>query len=83
MADFGLLRLGQAGGYSIYVLFILLLAYLLNQLDRYMLAITNPTMARDIGYGGEACLEKLNLPDSAFSGVHCTNATTEERCATF
>ena len=78
MVDVGLLRLGQAGCYSIYVLFILLLAYLLNQLDRYMLAITNPSMARDVGYGGEGCLDKLSLPDSAFKGVKCTNATSKE-----
>ena len=43
-----------------------------------MLAITNPSMARDVGYGGEGCLNKLSLPDSAFEGVQCTNATDKE-----
>ena len=79
MVEIGLFRLGQAGCYSIYVLVILLVAYLLNQLDRYMLAITNPSMSRDVGYGKLGCFKNLSLPESAFQGVKCTNETSKEK----
>ncbi|KAJ7378131.1 hypothetical protein OS493_024796 [Desmophyllum pertusum] len=38
----------KAGGYAVYVLFLLLGAYLLNQLDRYALAVSSQPMAHDI-----------------------------------
>ncbi len=71
-----LLRLWQAGRYSIYVLVLLLCAFLLNQLDRYLLAVTNPSMSRDVGYGDKGCLNNLSYPDAACNGV---NLTTQER----
>lgn len=52
----GVLSLSKAGFYPIYVLILLLAAYLLNQLDRYALAITSQPMARDIKFGDKGCL---------------------------
>ncbi len=79
MAEIGLVQFGGAGCYSIYVLMLLLLAYLLNQLDRYMLAITNTSMARDVHYGDLACMNKTTVPHSQFEDVSCNNVTTEKR----
>ena len=59
------LRLRHAGKYAIYVLFCLLCAYLLNQLDRYALAVTSKPMAQDIHFGDKGCLKKKGLD---FSG---------------
>ena len=46
----------KAGGYAVYVLFLLLAAYLLNQLDRYALAVSSQPMAHDIKFGDKGCL---------------------------
>lgn len=46
----------KAGGYAMYVLFLLLGAYLLNQLDRYALAVSSQPMAHDIKFGDKGCL---------------------------
>ncbi|XP_078349964.1 MFS-type efflux pump MSMEG_3705-like [Oculina patagonica] len=46
----------KAGGYAVYVLFLLLGAYLLNQLDRYALAVSSQPMAHDIKFGDKGCL---------------------------
>ena len=46
----------KAGGYAVYVLFLLLGTYLLNQLDRYALAVSSQPMARDIKFGDKGCL---------------------------
>lgn len=52
----------EAGIYSIYVLFTLLAAYLLNQLDRYTLAIVAKPMAQDLKYGDRACFPDGSNP---------------------
>ena len=46
----------KAGGYAVYVLFLLLGAFLLNQLDRYALAVSSQPMAHDIKFGDKGCL---------------------------
>ena len=53
----------KAGGYAVYVLFLLLGAYLLNQLDRYALGATSMPMAQDIKFGDKGCLPR----NSSFS----------------
>ena len=63
--------------YSMWVLVLLLLAYLTNQLDRYMLAITAGPMARDIQFGDKSCM--LNTT-AQISGQNLTcNGTTLEQ----
>jgi len=37
--------------YSVYVLVVLLTIYVMNQLDRYLLAVVSKPLERDIGFG--------------------------------
>ena len=74
----GVLKLVQAGAYPLYVLLLLLLTYLLNQLDRYMLAIVTKPMAQEIGYGDKVCMTNSSYGGQALKGVTC-NATSEDR----
>ena len=66
--------------YATYVLLLMLLTYLLNQLDRYMLAITSQPLARDVHFGDKACAKNETLPASATKGIAC-NATEAARYA--
>ncbi|ELU06601.1 hypothetical protein CAPTEDRAFT_220111 [Capitella teleta] len=65
--------------YSIYVLLLLVIAYLLNQLDRYTLGIVTKPMSRDLEYGDQACFRNSSLPSTVFKSAVC-NATTENTC---
>ena len=64
--------------YATYVLLLMLLTYLLNQLDRYMLAITSMPLARDVHFGDKACAVNKTLPDDVTEGAVC-NATEPAR----
>ena len=57
----GFLQLRHASKYSVYVLVCLLFAYLLNQLDRYALAVTSRPMAHDIHFGDKGCLNNKSF----------------------
>ena len=64
--------------YSIVVLILLTLTYLVNQLCRYMLNITTKPIAQEIHYGDIVCLKNtsLKLP----SDLNCEkNGTTKEK----
>jgi hypothetical protein len=50
----------KASPYSLYVLFVLLATYMLNQLDRYALNITNIEISQEIKYGDKGCLKQAN-----------------------
>jgi hypothetical protein len=63
----------KAKPYSLYVLAVLFMTYLLNQLDRYALSITNLETARELKYGDKACFKKDNA--SATDGKICTSNT--------
>ena len=65
--------------YASYVLLLMLLTYLLNQLDRYMLAITSQSLARDVHFGDKACFHNTTLAAHLSNGTAC-NATTSARC---
>ncbi|XP_076436399.1 MFS-type efflux pump MSMEG_3705-like [Babylonia areolata] len=66
--------------YPSFVLLLMLLTYLLNQLDRYMLAITAQPLARDVHFGDLACDLNASLPDNVSTqGVAC-NATSVDSC---
>ncbi|XP_074655462.1 MFS-type efflux pump MSMEG_3705-like [Tubulanus polymorphus] len=81
MAD-GALALRRAGLYSLYVLLLLLIAYLLNQLDRYTLAIVSTPIAQELHYGDEVCMPNTSYTPAQRSGVDCKNATQPESCST-
>lgn len=48
--------LRKARPYALYVLFAMLIAYLLNQLDRYTLPITATSVGIDLRYGDKSCM---------------------------
>lgn len=66
--------------YSIYVLLILLLTYLLNQLDRYMLAIVTKPLAQEIHYGDQGCMTNASALIPGPQSL-CQKATNESACA--
>lgn len=72
----GLRGLLASSGYSLYVLLLMLLAYLLNQLDRYMLAIVARPSAQEIEFGDRGCLLNSSIT-SQLSDKDCTNCTSE------
>lgn len=57
----------NAKPYSLYVLFILLVTFMLNQLDRFVLPITAVKSAQELEFGDRACLKLSN-----------TNASNQE-----
>lgn len=65
----------KANAYSLYVLFIMLATYILNQLDRYTLSITNVETAQAVKFGDKACLKLSNV--SKLEGEACKNITDE------
>ena len=65
----------QASAYSLYVLAVLLMTYMLNQLDRYALSITSIETAQALKYGDQSCLKLKNA--SKADGDYCKNQTTK------
>ena len=45
----------SARPYSLYILLILMIVYLLNQLDRFVLGIAGRNLSRDLNFGGMDC----------------------------
>lgn len=43
--------------YSLYVLFLLTLVYLVNQMDRFVLGVTAQQTAESLRYGEQSCLQ--------------------------
>jgi hypothetical protein len=64
--------------YSLYVLIIMLITYLLNQLDRYMLGIVTKPMSQELHYGDVACMQN-DSAGAASDKVLC-NATSKLEC---
>ena len=64
----------RSSGYSLYVLALLTLTNLLNQLDRYMLAVVARPSAQDIHFGDQGCLLNGTVP-SGLEEVNCSNCT--------
>lgn len=57
LPGYGVFRLlKNASLYSIYVLLLLLAAYLLNQLNRYTLPVTTKAVAQVVHYGSRSCM---------------------------
>ncbi len=59
---YGMIRMVKGVSvYALYVLVAMLMAYLLNQLDRYTLPIVTSQAGYDLGYGTEICMANKNL----------------------
>ncbi|RUS76157.1 hypothetical protein EGW08_016069 [Elysia chlorotica] len=65
--------------YSMYVLLVLLLAYLFNQLDRYMLAITITPLSQDLEFGDLKCFKNDSTPTFGQTKYKC-NGTAHDSC---
>lgn len=83
-----LLVFRKAKLYSLYVLAVLFLVYMLNQLDRYALPIVNIETAQELHYGERSCLKTKFNNDSSLCNnlnetacglvrVNTTNGTAE------
>lgn len=66
--------------YKVFVLVLLLLAFLLNQLDRFMLAITNKSIAQDIQYGDKGCMDNTTFTKAEIQGIECIEIKSETNC---
>ena len=53
--------------YSHWVLFVMLVVYLLNQLDRYTLPIVTSAVGYDLKYGDQVCMASRDLNDTIFN----------------
>ncbi|MGH0135867.1 UNVERIFIED_CONTAM: hypothetical protein FKN15_058972 [Acipenser sinensis] len=73
----GMLDFCKAGGYPVYVLCILLITYLLNQLDRYILAIVILPLAQEIHFGDKSCLPNETRQPGP---LQCNNASGDKHC---
>jgi len=61
----GLLTAAQP--YSLYILVILMVVYLLNQLDRFVLGIASKDLVRDLKFGEKSCFLNTSELDSNLS----------------
>ncbi len=66
-----------AGPYALYALFILLMAYLINQLDRYTLPIVTSSAGYDLKYGDVYCLKGRQYPKGTFEKYGITKNITD------
>lgn len=62
----------KAKPYSLFVLFMLFLTYLVNQLDRYTLTIVAKQMAREIKFGDRECSAKFTEYSKNCTGLNET-----------
>lgn len=72
-----LMLLKGSSVYALYVLLILLMAYLLNQLDRYTLPIVTPFAGYDLKYGDLACMKNRQVDQSVFDSLNITSNLTD------
>jgi len=66
----------KANPYSLYVLSILLLTFMLNQLDRFVLPITAVESSQDLKFGTQGCLSLKNASKS--DGALCGKARSNQ-----
>jgi hypothetical protein len=68
----------SARPYSLYVLVVLMVVYLVNQLDRFVLGIAGKSLAGDLHFGSLGCyLDPTNVSTSSCDYANC-NATRED-----
>lgn len=71
-----LLRVAEP--YSLYILLILMIVYLLNQLDRFVLGIAGSSLARDLQFGSRSCfLNTSSVDTTAACATMCNNYHSE------
>ncbi|CAH1787144.1 unnamed protein product, partial [Owenia fusiformis] len=66
--------------YPYYVLLILMLVYLTNQLDRYVLVPTNIAMSNDLKYGDRICEATNGTSTKIWLANHAINSTADNYC---
>ncbi|EDV27922.1 uncharacterized protein TRIADDRAFT_13389, partial [Trichoplax adhaerens] len=59
------------GCYPVYVLILLLLTYLLNQLDRYAIGVTSIYIAQEMQWGNKGCLLNTSYSKAQFRNISC------------
>lgn len=70
--------LQSASPYSLYVLVVLMVVYLLNQLDRFVLGIAGKSLARDLHFGQLGCyLDSTNYSYNSCDISTCNRAKME------
>lgn len=74
---YGMLQMVKSSSiYALYVLFILLLVYLMNQLDRYTLPIVTTSAGYDLHYGDIYCIKNRQVNQSLFKEYNITTNIT-------
>lgn len=69
--------LRSAKPYSLYVLVVLMVVYLLNQLDRFVLGIAGKSLAKDLHFGTLSCyLSTSNISTSC--DINCNGTNSEQ-----
>ncbi len=71
----------KATPYSLYVLAVLLLTFMLNQLDRFVLPVTAVETTQDLKFGTKGCLSLKNKNISASDAALCGKAN-QSSCIT-
>lgn len=75
---YGMLKLVRSSSiYSLYVLLVLLMAYLLNQLDRYTLPIVTSHAGYDLNYGDVVCMTNTRVSNATFELYNVTADITK------
>lgn len=65
------LKIRGAGWYPVYVLIVLLLVYLLNQLDRYAIGVTSMYIAQDMHWGDKDCILNMSYSREEAGNITC------------
>ena len=74
---YGLLKLARGSSvYSLYVLGVLLMVYLLNQLDRYTLPIVTTHAGYDLKYGDQFCMVNTKVSQDTLDEFNITTNIT-------
>ncbi len=72
---YGMVKLIRGSSiYSLYVLLILLMAYLLNQLDRYTLPIVTTQAGYDLNYGDVVCMTNTQASAEDFDALNISSS---------
>ena len=65
--------------YRLYVLFLLLLAYVTNQLDRFLISVCTVAMATDLDYGDQTCTDNSSYLKSELNFTDCSSYSEQAR----
>lgn len=68
----------SARPYSLYVLVVLMVVYLLNQLDRFVLGIAGRSLARDLDFGTVSCFLNTSNMSRSSCATNCNGTHSQE-----